>query len=137
MWYFFYMRHTPPLLSVELFLHAFFCKQNSWEILSRMAWTDYKFYKLFRRKYSISGERTKRCLWLILINCSMNFHTKHFEAEKCIQKKKNPQKKTTRNEHSHSKLKNFFYFIFFSNIKYFTFKYFRISYGFWDVFFLH
>lgn len=50
-------KHTP-LLSVELCLHAFFGKQNNWDILSRMAWTDYKIYKLFRRKYSqISGEQ--------------------------------------------------------------------------------
>lgn len=47
----------------------------------------------------------------------MNFHTKHFEAEKCIQKKNSQKKeKTTRNEHSHSKLKNFFIFIFFLQI---------------------
>lgn len=78
--------HTPPRLSVELFLHAFFCKQNSWDILSRMAWTDYKFYKLFRRKYSISGERTKRCLWQILTNWCKNFHTQHFEAKNSKEK---------------------------------------------------
>jgi len=59
--------HTPLLLSVELFLHAFFCKQNSCDILSRMAWTDNKLLKLFRREFQLSANTNiyiYRCIYV-------------------------------------------------------------------------
>ena len=39
------------------------------------------FTNYFAANIQISGERTKRYLWQILTNCSMNFHTIRFEAE--------------------------------------------------------